>query len=415
MIRIHLWTHRGIQSIACVVALVAPTAHGALAGRGAPARLLSSQTASAIQSAPALPDSPDQAPDRAPDQAPDQAPDEAPRGAPGEPAKTPASPAQKGPPLAPLAKNRKPDHQARRDAERTGEVRVSVRFTETRPADAPPADDDVTRRREQLGRLMFARVSLDSDGAPLREVLRKFRRALGINLLVFERRVHDGEISPGVDGDIPIDLTLEDADGIAVLEALAGIAGMTVGWQLNGNMVEFGPKPILARTEARRTETMEMGDQALLPPDWFAPRFGNGDIREQLGDESYNRLDSDQVLGDLLRLISTHCEPEAFEPDPERQHSAAPTVHKQVPASGGPGGTSRTRTNPNTNAPHNFNPEVAAIFVHGKWASMQTHGTTLTVVGPDFVLRRIVGYPEPLAPRAPTAAPAAAPAAPTRR
>ena len=67
MIRIHLWTHRGIQSIACVVALVAPTAHGALAGRGAPARLLSSQTTSAIQSAPALPDSPDQAPDRAPD------------------------------------------------------------------------------------------------------------------------------------------------------------------------------------------------------------------------------------------------------------------------------------------------------------------------------------------------------------
>lgn len=393
MIRIHPLIHRGIPRIACLVALVAPTA------LGAPVEKSSSQTASAVQSAPALPDSPDQAPGKAP----------------AEPAKSPASPAPKGPPLAPLAKNRKADPQALRDAERTGEVRVSVRFTETRPADAPTADDDATRRREQLGRLVFARVSLDSDGAPLREVLRKFRRALGINLLVFERRVHDGEISPGVDGDIPIDLTLEDADGVAVLEALAGIAGMTVGWQLNGNMVEFGPKPILARTEARRTESMEMGDQALLPPDWFGPRFGNSDIRDQLGNEAYNRLDSDQVLGDLLRLISTHCEPEAFEPDPERQHSAAPAVHKQVPASGGPSGTSRTRTNPNTNAPHNFNPEVAAIFVHGKWASMQTHGTTLTVVGPDFVLRRIVGYPEPLAPRAPGTAPAAAPAGPARR
>jgi hypothetical protein len=393
MIRIHMSPHRGIQSIACLIAIVAPTVHGA------PAGMVSAQTAWATQSAPAVPDSPDQNPGKEPD----------------EPTKTPAPPARQGPPLAPLAKNRKPDPQALRDAGRTGEVTVSVRFTEMRAADTPPADDDVTRRREQLGRLMFARVSLDSDGAPLREVLRKFRRALGVNLLVFERRVHDGEISPGVDGDIPIDLTLEDADGIAVLEALAGIAGMTVGWQLNGNTVEFGPKPILARTEARRTEAMEMGDQALLPPDWFGPRFGNHDIREQLGNESYNRLDSDQVLGDLLRLISTHCEPEAFEPDPERQHSAAPTVHKHVPASGGPGGTRRTRSNPNTNAPHNFNPEVAAIFVHGKWASMQTHGTTLTVVGPDFVLRRIVGYPEPLPPRAPAAAPAAAPAGPARR
>ena len=47
---------------------------------------------------------------------------------------------------------------------------------------------------------------------------------------------------------------IEDADGIAVLEALAGIASMTVGWQLNGNVIEFGPKTILARPEARRTE-----------------------------------------------------------------------------------------------------------------------------------------------------------------
>jgi hypothetical protein len=332
-------------------------------------------------------------------------PSEAPR----DPAKSPPSQPAKGPPLAPLAKNRKPDPEALREAERTGQVTLSVRFTETRPADTPPTDDDVTRRREQLGRLMFARVSLDSDGAPLREVLRKLRRALGINLLVFERRVHDGEISPGVDGDIPIDLTLEDADGIAVLEALAGIASMTVGWQLNGNVIEFGPKTILARPEARRTEAMEVGDQALLPPDWFGPRFGNTDIRDQLKNEAYNRLDSDQVLGDLLRLISTHCEPEAFEPDPERNHSAPPAVHTQVPASGGPCGTSRTRTNPNTNAPYNFNPEVGAIFVHGKWASMQTHGTTISVTGPDFVLRRIVGYPKPLPPRpsAPVAAPAA--------
>ena len=331
----------------------------------------------------------------------------------------PPAPAEapKGPPLAPLAKNRKQERLAAAD-DRTGEVTVSVRFTETRPSDTPAADDEATRRREELGRLFFSRVAIDADGAPLREVLRKLRRALGINLLVFERRVHDGEISPGVDGDIPVDLVLHDADGMAVLESLAGIAGMTVGWQLNGNIVEFGPKSILARPEARRTEAVEAGDQSLIAPDWLGPRFGNNDIRAHLRCEAYNRLDSDQVLGDLLRMISMHCEPEAFEPDPERQHSASPTVHKHTPAANGPGGTARTRTNPNTTAASNFKPEVATIFVHGKWASMQTHGTTITFVGPDFVLRRIVGYPPPLAPRlpAPAAKPAAAdvPAKPSR-
>jgi hypothetical protein len=105
------------------------------------------------------------------------------------------------------------------------------------------------------------------------------------------------------------------------------------------------------------------------------------------------------VLGDLARLISTHCEPEAFEPDPERNQSPPSSVQKHTPAANGPNGQARTRTNPNTNAPYNFMPEVGPIFVHGKWASLQTHGTTMTFSGPDFVLRQIVGYPEPLAPR----------------
>ena len=117
MIRIHLSPHRGIQSIACLIALVAPTVHGAPQGR------VSAQAAWATQSAPAVPDSPDQNPGKEPD----------------EPAKTPAPPARQGPPLAPLAKNRKPDPQALRDAERTGEVTVSVRFTEMRAADTPPS------------------------------------------------------------------------------------------------------------------------------------------------------------------------------------------------------------------------------------------------------------------------------------
>ena len=62
MIRIHLSPHRGIQSIACLIALVAPTVHGAPQGR------VSAQAAWATQSAPAVPDSPDQNPGKEPDE-----------------------------------------------------------------------------------------------------------------------------------------------------------------------------------------------------------------------------------------------------------------------------------------------------------------------------------------------------------
>jgi hypothetical protein len=274
---------------------------------------------------------------------------------------------------------------------------VQAQFVKTRPHTAPAATTPDERRAEQVGRLFYARIDLTAEGAPLREVLRAFRNAVGINLSVFEERVVDGTLLGGVDGSQAIDLMLRDVDGFEVLDQLAAQVGVRASWQIDGSVVQFGLKSTL-KDLSKRTEAKEVGDLALLAPDWIGPRFGSN-FGKALEREGYNRLDSDQVLGDLARLISTHCEPEAFEPDPERNQSPPSSVQKHTPAANGPNGQARTRTNPNTNAPYNFMPEVGPIFVHGKWASLQTHGTTMTFAGPDFVLRQIVGYPEPLAPR----------------
>jgi len=57
------------------------------------------------------------------------------------------------------------------------------------------------------------------------------------------------------------------------------------------------------------------------------------------------------------------------------------------------------------------------VYIHGKWASVQTKNTQLMLVAPDFVMRKVLGYPKPLPPReiapskAPSAAPTPAPAA----
>ena len=273
-------------------------------------------------------------------------------------------------------------------------LRVENVWTESRPADAPAATTEDERRREQVGRLVFSRVTIECDGAPLRAVLRELRRALGLNMIVFETRAVGGVLEPGVDGELPIDLALTDTDGFGVLEALAALAGSEATWQVNRGTVEFGPKSVLARAEARRTEVVEVGDLALVPPDYKSCGIG------AIGVESYNRLDSDEVLADLVRTISTHCEPTAFEPDPERRHDATALGNRQVLAGNAATPTkSRTRHNPNTNAWRNLDPAIGPVYVHGRWASVQTRDLSLVLAAPDFVLRKVMGYPSPLPPR----------------
>jgi hypothetical protein len=290
-------------------------------------------------------------------------------------------------------------------------LRVTNAWTETRPTTAPAAATDEDRTREQVGRLVFSRMSIESEGAPLRAVLREVRRALGVNMIVFEARADGGTLESGIDGERAIDLAMTDTDGLAVLEALAALADADATWQVNRGTIEFGPKSVLARVEARRSAVVEVGDLALVPPDFKSGGIG------VLGVESSNRLDSDEVLADLVRTISTHCEPSAFEPDPERPHDATALGNRQILAGNRATTTqSRTRHNPNTNAWRNLDPSIGPVFVHGRWASVQTRDTALALVGPDFVLRKVLGYPTPLPPReaAPSdARPATSVAAPT--
>ena len=261
----------------------------------------------------------------------------------------------------------------------TASASVRVEWTSTRAADAPAPSDDATRRREQLGRLAFARLTIEAEEVPLRDVLRALRKALGINLMFFEERSAGGNLVRGLDGDALIELVLSDVDGYTVLDALVALAGPDASWQLNGSVVEFGLKSHLARDEARRTEVIEAGDLSHIAPDFASCDHG----------KSYNRLDGSEVLADLIRLVTTHCEPRAFEAAPERVHDAAPTGSASGPI----------RSNPNTAAWRNLDPRVGPVYVHGRWASIQSRDTQLVVTAPDFVLRRIVGYPSPLPPR----------------
>ena len=299
---------------------------------------------------------------------------------------------QPGPPAAPTAPA---------ERERAAGVILEIRseWTKTRSTDASPLATAEDRGREQVGRLLFSKVTLEFEEVTLREALRALRGELGLNMVVFLADPSGKVERPGFDGEQVVSLSLRDVDGRAALEALTSIAGEEVTWQIHNGMIEVGPRAHLARADARETRVYDTTDLAIDPPDWrYDKRTGNA-IEIQ-------RRNSDEVIGELVKMIVTHCEPDAFLPAPatridEETGRVVPRQHTTPPASGGDKKRSAgARANPNTDATANFNPEEAQVFVKGRWASIQVKDNNLAVLAPDFVHRAIDGYPAPIPPPA---------------
>ncbi len=324
----------------------------------------------------------------------------APPGASGQtiprPGPQPDDVAPSTPATAPAPRAERPAAPAPRAAERDiGFIDILHAWTETRPADSRDPEGGYELGLAQLGRLLSARVDLEVEEATVWETLRALRRELGLNMLAFRLDPRGVVDRPGIDGELEIDLVLKGVTGVAALEAILAFAGPNVTWQIHNGMVEVGPKAHLARDDARRTEIYETTDLALDPPDY----------RPQDGGESYNRRDSDENAGELVRMIVSHCEPDAFlAPPPPVVEDAGgrmqPSQHTTPapPASGR--GRPTGRSNPNTGATLNLDPRIAPVFVKGQWASIQVKDNSLVVLAPDFVHRAINGCPRVILPKA---------------
>ena len=129
-------------------------------------------------------------------------------------------------------------------------------WTKTRSADAPPVESAEDRGREQVGRLIYSKVTLEFEEVPLRDALRALRRELGLNMTVFLLDLSGKSQRPGFDGDQPVSLALRAVDGRTALEALTAFAGKEVTWQIHNGVIEVGPRPHLARQDAREIERL---------------------------------------------------------------------------------------------------------------------------------------------------------------
>ncbi|MFZ9881904.1 MAG: hypothetical protein ACO3QC_10935 [Phycisphaerales bacterium] len=268
-------------------------------------------------------------------------------------------------------------------------VRVSCRWTKCAHPDSPEPRDADERNRAQLGRLLFARVLLECDGASAEEALDALRAALGLNLVIHRAGRNGLDLSKGIDPSIELDLALRDIDGRAALETIAALCGNDVTWQLRDGMVEFGPKRTLAREPAQERRIYDLTDQSLIAPDY----------QYVAGGASLDRISVTEAAGELMRVIAMECEPEAFEPKPPEAGREPTTPRKPVAQAPGAATKAREKADePDHTA--NFDPRYGPMLVKGKWSTMQLRGTQLIVRAPDFVHRAIVGYGEPIPPKA---------------
>jgi len=259
---------------------------------------------------------------------------------------------------------------------------VRCRWAAMRPSDTPEPTTSAGRRSEEAGRLVHSRLDVRFEDVSIGEALHAIADAIDVNLLVFEK-IDPRDVRSGIDVDRRIDLSLDDVSGRAALEAVLGLASRHATWQIfagadGRGMVEVGLRKDLARESARDARAYDVTDLSIDPPDFSGPGA------------SHSRRSTEEVTAELVRMISTHCEPEAFRPLPTRSKHDTPT---RAP------GSALGARDPNDDATLNLDPSRGPVRIEGQWASIQTKQTTIVVWAPDFVHRAIEGYESAPPPR----------------
>lgn len=275
----------------------------------------------------------------------------------------------------------------------TCEVRV-VRLEKTRPADQEVEPGPAV----VAGAIVYTRVDVELDGATLQQALTAIGRAARVNLVGIYRR---SEGDPGLDRTAPVFLSLRD---VPVHEALDHVLSATTGmidstWQIRGNVIECGPKAMLAEPGRRETRVHDISDLR-----FEIPRFVPGKNPDDPSNPN-RRRNPKEICADLARLVMNSTEAKAWEepndPDPASAPSA-PSGGTQ-PATPSGFGSNPGRLNTTRSTSRNLDPdEPEEIFVFGRWASMQFRDNRLLVVhAPDFIHRQIAGYGKLVPPTAP--------------
>ncbi len=214
---------------------------------------------------------------------------------------------------------------------------------------------------EHLGRLLYTDCEVRMDEAPIEDAVAWLEGATGAPLRV----LNDDKGRPGIDPSVEITLEVRGMPALTVLEIMMEQCedemGEACDWQLRTGRIEISTKSRLARKSAQRLKRYPIQD---LITD--VPNFDNGP-----------RLDLGTALGQGSQQGGGNGSQSLFQggsddPDLPTAAEKAEQIIELIVELVEPEGWARNG---------------------GDWASIRYHEGNLLIKAPDFVHRRIGGYP----------------------
>jgi hypothetical protein len=257
-------------------------------------------------------------------------------------------------------------------------------------------EQPVDARTRILQALLHGKITAEFDKTPAREALEFFRTALDINMIV---RYSDDPVGHGIDPVTPITLSAEKLRALDVLELILEQSAVLepCTWQLRRSFLEVGTRERLSAPAAQEIRTYPV-DELLFRP----PRFEDAPAVGMLYEDPYWG-----VYGG---------------------YGGGYFVGQPMGGSGGYSGSIQPMTTPSTDTDEKrerarelinlvietIEPDAWTIN-GGTWASIHYQEGALIVRAPDYIHRKLGGYPHVPPPRTkPPATPKPAGSAPAQ-
>ncbi len=138
------------------------------------------------------------------------------------------------------------------------------------PAVAPPAarsSPSESRKQRVLQAILYTDLTVNFQATPAREAFDFLRTALGISL---EVRYAEDQVAGGIDPDLPITLEAADTPAFDVLDQVLEQCSATdeCTWQVRRGFLEIGTKDRLSVSAARETRWYRVDELTFEAPDF---------------------------------------------------------------------------------------------------------------------------------------------------
>ncbi len=133
------------------------------------------------------------------------------------------------------------------------------------PAGRPSAPE--SRKQRVLQTVLYTDLTVNFQATPARDVFDFLRTAMGINL---EVRYADDQVAGGIDPDVPITLEAEHTPAFDVLDQVLEQCSTTdeCTWQVRRGYLEIGTKDRLSVSAARETRWYRVDELTFEAPDF---------------------------------------------------------------------------------------------------------------------------------------------------